>query len=148
MFNPTSILVPTDFSKESDMALITAIDLAEKYKAKIEVLHVLDEIDGCVADYCIPENERDALRKRMMEAAKKKLDEQIGKIPKKKGFTINEKIRVGNQVDEIVREVDENKIDLLVTAPHEQHKPWHMFFSHLTDELASKSKCETLLLKH
>jgi nucleotide-binding universal stress UspA family protein len=148
MFNPTSILVPTDFSKESDMALATAVDLAEKYKAKIEVLHVLNEIEGCVADYCIPENERDSLRQRMIDSAKKKLDEQIGKIPKKKGMTIDENIRVGNHVDEIVNEVDEKKIDLLVTAPHEHHKPWHLFFSHLTDELAKKSKCETLLLKH
>lgn len=148
MFNPTSILVPTDFSKESDMALATAVDLAEKYKAKVEVLHVLDEIDGCVADYCIPENERESLRKRMLEAAKKKLDEQIEKIPRKKGLSINEKVRVGNQVEEIIHEVEEKKIDLLIAAPHEHHRKWHAFFSHLTDELASRSKCETLLLKH
>lgn len=148
MFNPTKILVPTDFSMESDRALATAIDLAEKYKAKVEVLYVLDEIDGCVADYCMPEVELESLKKRMLEAARKKLEEQIGKIPKKKGISIDENVRFGNQVDEIIHEVDEKKIDLLVAAPHEHHKPWHLFFAHLTEELASKSRCETLLLKH
>jgi nucleotide-binding universal stress UspA family protein len=35
MFTPKTILVPTDFSQSSDMALEKAVDLAEKYNAKL-----------------------------------------------------------------------------------------------------------------
>lgn len=40
MFAPKNILVPTDFSKYSDVALDKAADIAIQYKAKIYLLHV------------------------------------------------------------------------------------------------------------
>jgi len=61
MFTPKTILVPTDFSRLSDKAIEKAADLAEKYDAKIILLHVIDEnIQQCAVDYCI--NYEDVLK--------------------------------------------------------------------------------------
>ena len=40
---PTRILVPTDFSEHSDRALEQALDTAQKYHAKVFLLHVIYE---------------------------------------------------------------------------------------------------------
>ena len=54
MFTPKTILVPTDFSESSDRALEKAVDMAEKYNAKVILLHVIDEkVQQCAADYCL-----------------------------------------------------------------------------------------------
>jgi len=42
MFTPKKILVPTDFSPSSDMALDKALDMAEQYRSRVVVLHVID----------------------------------------------------------------------------------------------------------
>jgi universal stress protein A len=43
MLMPTKILVPTDFSEYSDKALNQAFDIAQRYKAKVYVPHVVHE---------------------------------------------------------------------------------------------------------
>ena len=55
MFEPKTILVPTDFSKYSDIALRQAVDMARTYHAKIDLLHVIDkDIKQCAVDWCMP----------------------------------------------------------------------------------------------
>jgi len=61
MFTPKTILVPTDFSKLSDKAIEKAVDLADKYNARVVLLHVISEnVRQCAVDYCI--NYEDVLR--------------------------------------------------------------------------------------
>ncbi|HOP62072.1 MAG TPA: universal stress protein [Spirochaetota bacterium] len=148
MFNPTNILVTTDFSMESDKALSAAADIAKKYHSRIELLYILDDIQDCMEGYCIPEKDLIAAKKELMKTARKKMDEQISKVSISKDIPVEENVRFGFHFDQIIREIDDKKIDLLVTAPHEHHKGWHLLYPHLTDELARKSKCETLLIRH
>ncbi|MBK7550265.1 MAG: universal stress protein [Syntrophaceae bacterium] len=55
MFTPKSILVPTDFSEHSDRAVRQAVDIAEQHNSKIYLLHVVDRLQQCAIDYCIPQ---------------------------------------------------------------------------------------------
>ncbi len=43
MLIPTRILVPTDFSEYSDLALAQGLDIAKQYNAKAFLLHVTHE---------------------------------------------------------------------------------------------------------
>jgi nucleotide-binding universal stress UspA family protein len=45
MFAPKRILVPTDFSDNSDEALKQALELAKQYKAKVYFLHVTTPVN-------------------------------------------------------------------------------------------------------
>lgn len=148
MFSPKKILVATDFSRESDVALSDAVDIAGKYRSKVELLHVLGDIQRWTFDYLIPEEEYIATRKRMLENAIKQMKRQVKKITAGKKIAVDQIVRFGNQVDEIVGEVEEKKIDLLVAAPHQKHRGWHMFFPHLADELSIRCGCETLIVRH
>ena len=147
MFSPANILVATDFSKESDRALSAAFDIAGKFKSSIEVLYVLDDVIQCTADFCISDEELKATKTRLLKDAKEHMKEQLTRLPKHPKVNIKETVKFGNHIDEIMDEVKTKKIDLLVAAPHEEHKAWHMF-SHLTGKLGEKSGCETLLVRH
>lgn len=150
MFSPKKILVTTDFSGDSDNAVNAASEIAEKYSSELYLMHVLSEIDSCLGEYCmvkLTKDDAEKVKKNMMDAASKKLKEEIAKAIPKKGVKIQQVIRFGVAIDEIIKEVDEKKIDLLVIAPH-KHKSWAVFFSHLSDELVKKSGCKTLLVKN
>ena len=58
MFAPKTILVPTDFSKFSDIALEHAVDIAKMQKATIELPHVIGIVQTCPVDYCITNRRR------------------------------------------------------------------------------------------
>jgi len=54
MLRPKSILVPVDFSEYSDQALRQACEFAKEFKAKIYVLHVVEQkLLQCIDDYCL-----------------------------------------------------------------------------------------------
>jgi len=89
-----------------------------------------------------------AARDNLQENVLKKLKEEIAKVSSGKGVTIKEIVRTGDPVDQIMDEINEKKIDLLVVAPHKRHRPWNLFFSHLSDEIVKKSSCQTLLVKN
>lgn len=147
MFSPKKILVTTDFSSESVNALKNALDIAEKFKSEVYLLHVLDDITGCVADYCLPEEHVAGAKKSLTESTAKKLKDEIQKAGSGTGVAVKEVTRFGNHIEEIIKEVQEKGIDLIVVAPHEKHKVWHVLIGHLTEELVKKSKCKILLLK-
>jgi len=151
MFSPKKILVTTDFSSESGTALKTAVDIAGKFKSEVYLMHVLHEIEPCVAEYCLislSDEDVKKAKKNLTASTSKKLKEEIFRAAPKGGTKVEEVISFGNPIDEIIREVEEKKIDLLVVAPHEHHKSWNLFFSHLSDELVKKSSCKTLLVKN
>ena len=70
----TRILVPTDFSPTADAALEYAFDLAARFGASLQILHVLDDpfvVDGMAADAYIAE--APALRTAMLDDARERL---------------------------------------------------------------------------
>jgi nucleotide-binding universal stress UspA family protein len=145
MFNPKKILVTTDFTKESAHALRVALDIAAKFKSEVHMLHVVDDITQCVADYCLLQEHVEDATRNIMDNVKKKMKEEIKNAGA--GAKVKEVIRIGNHIEEIINEADEKKIDLIVVAPHEKHKVWHVLISHLTEELVKKAKCKILLVK-
>lgn len=145
MFNPKKILVPTDFSKESAHALRAAMDIAAKFKSDVYLLHVIDDITQCVADYCLLQEHVEDAKKSLTDNAIKKMKDEVKKAGT--GVKVNEEIRIGNHIDEIIKETGEKGIDLIVLGPHEKHKVWHILIAHLTEELVQKAKCKILLIK-
>jgi nucleotide-binding universal stress UspA family protein len=147
MFNPKKILVATDFTKESDHALREAITIAEKYGSKIYLLHVIDDIQQCAADYCLGEPEILAEKNRMKDEALRKMDDEISRVMGRGRVEMIHEVRFGDTIDEILKKEHEENIDLVVTAPHGSTKGWHKFSPHLTNDLVNKTACETMVVK-
>ena len=148
MFAPKKILVPTDFSKFSDNALKQAYDMAKEYKAKIYLLHVIGIIQTCAIDYCFDQQTIDALEKKAIEAAEKMIQKQIKKVVKAKDVEIIPDVTKGTPYEEILKEQQAKKIDVIVIASHGMTG----ILSHLMGSVAEKvlrgAKCPVVLVKN
>jgi nucleotide-binding universal stress UspA family protein len=117
MFAPKSILVPTDFSVYSDKALKEAVDIAVQNKSKIYLLHVIDEIGQCAADYCLDISLVQQAEQQSMKFAEEKLQKEVAAIGAK-DIDIVFDIKKGDAAKTIVAEQEDKGIDLIVIASH------------------------------
>ncbi len=118
MFAPKTILVGTDFSEFSDRALKDATEIAENYRARLILLHVVDEdIQQCVADYCLSSEVFAQVQMNSKRASLEKMNEEAGKVsPRKNGLEY--KVRTGSPYAEILKEQQEDKADLIILGAH------------------------------
>lgn len=145
MFTPKSILVPTDFSEYSDQALSEAVDIALQSKAKIYLLHVLDEIIQCAVDYCLDVSLVKQAEEQSMKFAEEKLQKEVQAIGAK-GIEIVFDIKKGDAAKTILAEQEDKKIDLIVMAAHGRKGFLHHLGS-VTDKVMTNAKCPVLLAK-
>ena len=113
-----TILVPTDFSESSNLALRTAIDLARQQHARVYLLHILSSQQ--VAD------------------GMKLIQEQLSQLPEAKSVEIIPEIRKGKPHEEILKLQTEKNIDLIVIAPHRQAGFIYTLFRSVTEKVKKK----------
>jgi universal stress protein A len=120
MLKPTKILVPTDFSAYSNIALRQALDIASDYGAEVYVLHVLEEkihyamdeeYKGTVSVKSIKKLESD-----LVKLAKEMLNKQIEQVSSKISVKIIPEVVIGTPYVEILRFQQDKGIDLVVIS--------------------------------
>ena len=116
----SKILVPTDGSKTAQKAARYGVDLAKQLKASVIVLSVIDQrsftgqtIPAAQAAMHVIEPIEDYLR----EAAEGYAAE-IKKLCDKNGVQSKTVITSGHPVEEIVKEAEKSKADLIVMGSH------------------------------
>ncbi len=112
------ILLAADFSEHGEVVADRAKDLAEKYQAKLSIVHVMDNLLITDAAYgsTIPFDLD--LTAELMSAAKKRLAVLAEKL------NIAEDRRwmeTGSPKLEIIRVAEENEVDLIVLGSHGRH---------------------------
>lgn len=112
------ILLAADFSEHGEAVADRAKDLADKYQAKLSIVHVMDNLLITDAAYgsTIPFDLD--LTAELMAAAKKRLANLADKLD------IAEDCRwmeTGSPKLEIVRVAEENNVDLIVLGSHGRH---------------------------
>lgn len=121
-----TILVPTNFSESSDLALRAAIDLAQQVNARIYLLHV--EPSRQVID------------------DPKLIQKQLAQFPEAKSVEIVPEIRKGKPHEEILRVQSERNIDLIVIAPHRQPGFIYTLFRSVTEKVKKEAQCSVLVV--
>jgi nucleotide-binding universal stress UspA family protein len=148
MFKPKNILVPTDFSEHSDKALEQALDIADKYDAKVFLLHVIDKnIQQCAVDYCLPQEAVDQLERESLNKSKEMMQKEVDKVAGKHAVAINLDIQRGVPYDVILKEQQDKGIDLIVIASHGRDGLIGHLMGSVADRVAEKSKSEVLIVK-
>lgn len=147
MFNPKKILVATDFSKASDSALREAADIAGRFNSQIHLLHVIDDVQQCVVDYCLSDSEILAEKNKLLAETREKMKDEIGRSLQNKSLPLITEVRFGHTVDTIVDYERDNNIDLVIAAPHRTRKQRGFMHQHLTNELVKKSVCEAMVVR-
>jgi universal stress protein A len=149
MFAPKKILAPTDFSVYADNALKQAIDIAKMNKAKIFLLHVIDDgFQQCAVDYCIDEGTVQRILKESIKNAQNKLHEEVKKITDSNSdIEIVYDARRGIPYEEILKEQEDKGIDLIVIASHGKTGILKNLMGSVVDKVSKRAKCQVLLVR-
>ncbi len=140
-----NILLPTDFSEYSKKALPYAVSLAERYKAKLHVLHVFEQrIHPAfyLVDKETPFDLDSGLRDRALDA----LDEFVyndlrGQIDFKC------EVASGKPFLEIINYARDNEIDLILIATHGLTGLQYMIIGSTTERVVRKAPCPVISVK-
>ena len=110
------VLWPTDFSSSSEKALPYVTDLTQKYGAEIHVLYVIEDIahhEGWYGEF--DKTHIDKLMEWADKSARKRLDQVCEKYLNSCPLYIKH-IAVGDPAQEILKLINEEKVDLVVMA--------------------------------
>jgi universal stress protein A len=146
MFSPKSILVPTDFSEFSDKALEVAFDMAKEHNSSIRLLHVVEVIQQCVADYCLDSAMVNDIQTKVAESATGLFQKQLAKVASRADVLVTTDLRQGIPYREILKEQETQGIDLIVIGSHGKTG----ILGHLgsvADKIARAAKCPVLVVK-
>ncbi|WP_375740497.1 universal stress protein [Pseudomonas boanensis] len=105
---PKHILIAHDLSREADIALRRAIQLARQHGARLSLLHVLEDH--------LPNAVQSSLR----EAAQRILEERLEQLGATECKVL---LRKGRPAQQILEEMEESQADLLVIGRHHHNAP-------------------------
>ena len=141
------ILVPVDGSNASQKAFIQALDIARKYNSEIVVFHVFIEPDismynkfGVVID-----PDMNKLKNKLKENEDKLLNYIINSVDCS-DVVVKKKIVNGVAYEEILKEADEGKYDLIVIGQRGYSKVKRFFVGSQTIRVISDATCPVLVV--
>ncbi len=146
MVTVKSVLVPTDFSENSKVALPYAVDLARRYGAKLVVLHVFDEdlltpifyeVGGSAEEYF------NRLRERFQAA----VDDFLDGVDTE-GLEVEAQLTSGTPFVEIIRFARDNGVDLIVMGTHGRTGIAHALLGSVAEKVIRKAPCPVMVVRH
>jgi nucleotide-binding universal stress UspA family protein len=144
LLNIKSILVPTDFSPESEKALAYAVPLARQFGAKLTLLHVVEPVgtpDFVATFPLVMENDKvTAECKRRLERVVK----HLGIDPKLVEKTL---VRHGRSFNEIADAARTLKVDLIIISTHGYTGLKHALLGSTTERVVRHAPCPVLVVR-
>ena len=122
------ILVPHAGTPAGDDALKHAVQTAKPSKAEILILHVVEDVSHVPLGYGLHTSQIDSIKRQLKEATRdmkavmqKEMSKRV-QFCKKNKIKAELKITTGNPEDEILKIVDNQRIDLIVMAKRRKLK--------------------------
>jgi nucleotide-binding universal stress UspA family protein len=142
------IVIPTDFSEPSEVALRYAKALAENFGASLHVLHVLDEsnLAWVASEGFTPPLGLD-VRGEAEKNARERLQQVMSDTERAKYRAVLA-FRVGSPFVEIVRYAKEENLDLIVMGTHGRGFLAHMLLGSVAERVVRKAPCPVLTVRH
>jgi len=141
----SKILLPTDFSDCSSEAARAARRLAERFKAGLLVLHVLDEpaaLDPMFRGEAPLELLRDRMEQYAREGMEAFLAAHFQGLPE-----VTSRIASGVPHREILREARETGADLIVIGTHGRTGVEHVIFGSTAERVVRMAPCPVLTVR-
>jgi len=147
MIEIRTILHPTDFSEASKYAMDYAIGLAQESRAKVYILHVIEEISSALYFDMLQAPPLRQLMVDIEKRARESLDEILpvelrGKLP------AEYIIRKGVPFVEILRCAEEIEADMIVLGTHGRTGLKHALFGSVAEKVVRKATCPVLSVRH
>jgi nucleotide-binding universal stress UspA family protein len=145
MIRLKKILFPTDFSDNSLQALPYARAVAETFRAKLCLLHVVEPMRMLMDDLAAPTSliqmEADA-----EDRGKARLRDLLD-LPARATLEIDERVVRGVPFAEIVRYARDEEVDLIVLATHGLSGIAHLLIGSTAEKVVRKAPCAVLTVK-
>jgi len=148
MFAPRRILVPTDFSDDSDEALKQALELAKQYNSKVYLLHVVEPLTQCAGDYCLDSANLKEIKASDIKHSESMMRRELDKYRGIQDIEVISDIREGDPVDEIIKEQEERSVDLIVMPSHGKTNFLKRLMGSISEKIMKEAKSDVLLVKH
>jgi universal stress protein A len=143
-FRLDRILVPTDFSQNSEKAVDYAVQLARRLGAKLTLLHVIPEPSALDYDMGgIPNEEIEGWQKE----AQKRLAEQLTEAKIEYQEVDSVQLTSLHPRDEIVNVARDLPADLLVISTHAYTGWKHILFGRHAEKILEQAPCPTLVIR-
>lgn len=141
---PEKILVPVDFSEHSELALVSAGELARRFGAELDVLHVIAELgvpDPYFADAAELRALTKAARDRVPEALADTAERVLGDVG------AGTHMRVGTPAATIAEFADEQGSDMIVLGSHGRTGMKRIFLGSVAEAVVRQAPCPVLTVK-
>jgi nucleotide-binding universal stress UspA family protein len=138
----------TDFSENADQAFVVARDLAVKFDASIEIIHVTVNFSispPVHATYMPIEYDAQFIEEVTQAAMESIKKNYVEKLPP--GLSYNVNVESGYPSTEILQAVEDKKIDLLVMGSHGLTGLAHVFFGSTADRVVRRAACSVLTVR-
>ena len=136
-----NILIPTDFSDYASVAVEYASMLADKFNAKLHLLHVLETHLSATPTFAVGL----AVSSQVQES-KAAADKMLTELAA--GRDANCQTAEGQPFLEILRYADENAIDLIVVGTHGRTGLEHVLLGSVAERIVRKSACPVMTIRH
>lgn len=139
-----NITVATDFSDNSHCAIVRAVEIAKETRAKLTIVHVVqDEVLDTIAQFIIPKE----VLQTPKEYATTLIQEMIYKLLRHKIKIEYAVIPQGKPALKLLHYIKKNKTDLLVIGAHGRYSVRDTFVGTTAEYLAERSECPVLIIK-
>ena len=139
------IVCCSDFSDHAEAAFQTALDLAQRYNAKLYVIHVLPPVVNPMltdADLMMPEHPDEnlvvSLNERMQEVYGNRIPEAID---------VELVVRDGHVSTEIIRFIEETNADLAVVGAFGLSGMGLVLFGSVAKRVSHKAPCSVMIVR-
>jgi len=140
------IVCCSDFSDHAEVAFQTALDLAQRYNAKLYVVHVLPPVVNPMltdADLMLPEHPDEnlvvSLNERMQEVYGNRIPEAVD---------CELVVRDGHVSTELIRFIEETDADLAVVGAFGLSGMGLVLFGSVAKRISHKAPCSVMIVRH
>ena len=142
MISLKRILVPTDFSEQSEKALAYGLELAKMFKAELHILHAFDVTP-------ITYGEGVGIGIESVVAIESAANEHLNGIvvDAPSDMPVVKRVVQGPAFVEIVRYARENDVDLVVVGTHGRGAVAHMLLGSVAEKVVRKAPCPVLVVR-
>jgi nucleotide-binding universal stress UspA family protein len=139
------ILFPTDFSEGSAIAVPYVRDLAEKYGARVYVLHVLYDIAKASGWY-VPSIDMEKFYAELRKSAEDEIEKFVSGNLGSLG-DVGTVVSTGMPSDKILSFVEENGVDLVVMGTHGRSGINMVLFGSTASKVVRHAPCPVLTVR-
>jgi nucleotide-binding universal stress UspA family protein len=147
MMTLKNILVATDFSEASEVALIYARELAYAFKGTLHVLHVTDNViaeaigvEGYTTDWATLQREVD-------DGARKQLDAIVTDEDRRTLAAKTIVMTSNSPAQAIVSYANDAHVDLIVLGTHGRGGMAHLFMGNVAERVVRTAPCPVLTIR-